>query len=67
MNIIQLLLMKNAKQKKTQVTSKTSKISPMVQTSFARSPFAQLLFVVLFLIKVGEFANLANLFQKFNK
>jgi len=48
-------------------TQVTSKISPMVQTSFARSPCTQLLFVVLFLIKVGEFANLANLFQKFNK
>ena len=68
MNIIQLLLMKNATHiHTTQVTSKTSKISPMVQTSFARSPCTQLLFVVLFLIKVGEFANLANLFQKFNK
>ena len=54
MNIIQLLHQECKTKKTTQVTSKTSKISPMVQTSFARSPFTQLLFVVLFLIKVGN-------------
>ena len=37
---------------KTNETTTKNQILPRVQTSFARSPFTQLLFVVLFLTKV---------------